>query len=152
MVATSKTRFSAESGANDLDLLADDALSAAGDVLDRHTSTFAVRIVGVEFGRHPHVSVLVSGDEATPPRVMHRWAAMRADAELVHAAELLAIGWLNALPESTRVVVGAAIDISNASLRIYARPATADVALAIRHQGVIVEIARRAVAHAESIH
>jgi len=129
-----------------------DVLDIAGDVLDRHPSAHLVRVVGVELGQRPRLEILVSGDDSTPPRALRRWPAMRVDAELVHAAELLATGWLNALPESTRVVVGAAIDISNASLRIYARPATADVALAIRHQGVIVEIARRAVAHAESIH
>lgn len=137
---------------DDLEAAVRDTLDAGGDVLDRHPSPHPVRVAGVEFARHPRVAVLVSDDPLRPPQALDRWPATRADADFVHAAEVLAVAWMSALSEQTRIVVAGAMDLSAASLRIYARPSVGAVALVLKHQGRIIEIARRTIEPVAAIH
>jgi hypothetical protein len=129
----------------ELELAADDLLQEADALLDLHPSPAPVRSVGVELDVRPRVAVLSSPDESTPPQAIWREDADAPHADLVHAAQVLATALLNsAVPETTRIFVGAAIDVAGGHLRVYARPNSREIALVLRHNGHTQQICRRA--------
>ena len=105
----------------------------------------------MELDRRPTLALLVPQD-GSPPRAVARFVATGEHAEVVDAAEALAVQWLNALPEATRIACGYATARHGAHLRVYVGRDSRELALAIADGRGIVEIAHRAFADATELH
>ena len=134
-----------------LEVLISDMLEEARELLSTNARTEGDRTVGVELDPEPKVTILHVVDDVTPPRVVWRALGKVRHADLLTAAGTLAASWMGALPESDRRVYGQAVN-HGSPLRIYARPDTEEVALAILLGNDIKEIARRVIALKSTAH
>jgi hypothetical protein len=132
----------------DLDLLAQDVLSDSAAILSAGN---AGHVIGFELAGGRSRVALFAVQDGNPPQCLTSYPATADHADVLAAADTLAVALLNMLPELDRVVIGRAMQ-DGSKLRLHARPATGEVSLAILHAGQLVEIGRRVIEYRPTFH
>lgn len=114
--------------AANFDLLADDLLAAANEL--PHASA-ATSTIGIGLSRREQIWLLAGRDAATG-RVVSAEVATPAHADLVDAAETLAMAWISELPEVTRAACESTMRRNRAAhYWVYVHRDTSELALAL---------------------
>jgi hypothetical protein len=121
-----------------LDLLARNVITHAAALLGRGGHD---QIVGVELDDEPRIAVLVSDSDRTPWRRLSRSPPIGDYAGLVRAAEALSAPWLSRLSENVIGNVAFAL-YRGGCVRLYIRPRSGEIDLALWFNGGLVNLAR----------